>query len=189
MNRTTVIAVLLSLAAAPALAANVETLKQEGAGIIKVYATALQSELKAGMEEGGPTKALDVCKQTAPAIAANASQESGWHVARTSHKPRNPASAPDEFESKVLADFLARIEKGEKAADLAYAAIVDGPDGKLFRMVKAIPTAELCLNCHGSELRPEVQAKLNDLYPQDKATGFAVGQMRGAFTLSKKLEP
>lgn len=187
MRNTAIAALVVGLAAAPALAQDVEALKREGAGVIQGYAAALLKELQGGIDQGGPTNALGVCKLAAPALAADASAQSGWRVARTSHKLRNPTSAPDAFEEKVLADFLARLEKGEKAVDLAYAAVVDTPDGKVFRMIKAIPTQELCLNCHGAELKPEVKAKLDELYPQDKATGFSVGQMRGVFTLSKKL--
>jgi hypothetical protein len=53
--------------------------------------------------------------------------------------------------------------------------------------MKAIPTAELCLTCHGEALDPELQATLDELYPADKARGFKEGDIRGAFTLSRPL--
>mgnify|MGYP003340573505 CR=1 FL=1 len=55
--------------------------------------------------------------------------------------------------------------------------------------MKAIPTAEICTTCHGVSLKPEVSARLQQLYPADQATGFAVGDLRGAFTLSERLNP
>ncbi len=59
----------------------------------------------------------------------------------------------------------------------------------MFRMVKAIPTGEICLVCHGgAEVKPEVEARLAELYPDDRARGFGPGEMRGVFTLSKLLE-
>lgn len=50
--------------------------------------------------------------------------------------------------------------------------------------MKAIPTAALCVKCHGETIDPEVEAKLKALYPNDQARGFKEGDLRGAFTLS-----
>ena len=52
---------------------------------------------------------------------------------------------------------------------------------------KAIPTAAMCLTCHGSDLASDVEGKLDELYPKDAARGFSVGDLRGAFTLNKAL--
>jgi hypothetical protein len=51
--------------------------------------------------------------------------------------------------------------------------------------MKAIPTAELCTTCHGSNLDPAIAARLAELYPADRATRFAVGDIRGAFTIEQ----
>ena len=32
-------------------------------------------------------------------------------------------------------------------------------------MVKAIGTKDVCLNCHGSNVKPEVLKKIKELYP------------------------
>jgi hypothetical protein len=42
----------------------------------------------------------------------------------------------------------------------------------------------MCLGCHGKNIAPEVQAKLDELYPEDQATGFSEGDLRGAFVIS-----
>lgn len=54
--------------------------------------------------------------------------------------------------------------------------------------MKAIPTAGLCLQCHGTAINPEVSAKLNELYPHDKAVGYREGDIRGAFLVTSKLD-
>ena len=55
--------------------------------------------------------------------------------------------------------------------------------------MKAIPTAaEPCLTCHGSSLQPELKAEILRLYPNDQATGFKPGELRGAFTVTQKLK-
>ena len=121
-------------------------------------------------------------------IAEAVSQDTGWMISRSSHKLRNPKNAPDAYTAAAIEEFLARQNAGEAAADLAKAEIVEAEGGQVFRMVKAIPTGELCLNCHGgTEVKPEVVEALAELYPEDQARGFKVGEMRGVFTLQKPL--
>jgi hypothetical protein len=49
--------------------------------------------------------------------------------------------------------------------------------------MRAIPTDALCLTCHGATLAPELAAAIARDYPADAATGFAQGQLRGAFSV------
>jgi hypothetical protein len=53
--------------------------------------------------------------------------------------------------------------------------------------MQAIPTGALCLQCHGENISPEVQAELARLYPEDKATGYSAGDIRGAFVVTRDL--
>jgi hypothetical protein len=55
------------------------------------------------------------------------------------------------------------------------------------RYMRALPTRPLCTQCHGSasQLAPGVAERLKALYPADKATGYGVGQIRGAITLQR----
>ncbi|HSV28201.1 MAG TPA: DUF3365 domain-containing protein [Candidatus Omnitrophota bacterium] len=50
-----------------------------------------------------------------------------------------------------------------------------------------MPTGNVCLGCHGTEIQPEVGAKLTALYPADQARGYRLNDLRGAFTLEKRL--
>lgn len=160
----------------------------EAKALIKEFATTLQGELQTAMKAGGPTKAIGVCKDRAPAIAADLSARSGWEVGRTSLKVRNQSmNLPDDWEVGVLEDFEDRKAAGESADSMAFAEVVETEGGEQFRFMKAIPTGEVCLACHGSEITAEVAATLDDQYPGDQARGFALGDIRGAFSLSKPL--
>lgn len=186
MKRIVLALTLAAVSPGGAFAADIEALKAEAAGKIMDFGGTLKGELKAAMEKGGPVHAITVCNEKAPAIAKAKSTE-GWLVGRTSLKLRNPASRADAWDKAALDEFEARKAKGEDPAALAKAAIVEKDGGKVFRFIKAIPTEELCLNCHGSELKPEVAALLDKLYIQDKARGYKPGDLRGAFVLEKKL--
>ncbi|PWQ96599.1 Tll0287-like domain-containing protein [Leucothrix pacifica] len=149
----------------------------------------LKGELQSAMKSGGPVNAMDVCNTKAPEIAKSVSADKNMAVSRVSLQNRNPVMGKaNDWQDTVLNEFETRKASGEKPDTLAYANIVKTSDGhEEFRFMKAIPTGSLCLTCHGSELKPEVSAKLNELYPDDKATGFKEGDLRGAFVVVKQL--
>lgn len=160
---------------------------QESKKVVKEFMQQLQGELQSAMKAGGPINAIAVCQDKAPAIAQNLSEKHGWEVARTSLKPRNPANAPDAWETKVLKDFDERKAKGEDVKPMAHFEAVEADGEKTFRFMKAIPTGEVCLQCHGSDIDPKVKAKIQEAYPEDKATGYKLGDVRGAFTISQPM--
>ncbi|MET0026808.1 MAG: DUF3365 domain-containing protein [Candidatus Thiodiazotropha sp.] len=166
-----------------AMQANVE----EGKGIIKAFMTDLKGELQKSMKKDGPVGAISTCNTVAPHLAEAHSQMSRWDVGRTSLKIRNPDNVPDAWETAVLEEFEARKQAGEDPMKLVKAEVVEEQGRKVFRMMKAIPTGEVCTKCHGAELAEPVAAKLDELYPQDKARGYQKGDLRGAFTLKKPM--
>lgn len=147
----------------------------------------LQGELFAAMKEGGPVKALDVCRVKAPKIAADTAMGTPWKISRTGVRVRNPENAPDPWEAAKLEEFQKRLAGGEEAAAIEAWEVVETEGRATFRYMKAIGTTSPCLNCHGSGLKPEVAEKVKELYPEDRAVGFATGELRGAFTLSRPL--
>lgn len=151
----------------------------ESRALIKEFAGQLKSRLKAAMKDGGPVNAIEVCNITAPDIASNLSNEFTWKIGRTSLKTRNASNLPDSWEAQVLRQFEQRKLSGEDISKLDYYENTE----KGFRYMKAIPTQGLCLTCHGESIPEAVKVKLQELYPQDKATGFKAGDIRGAFTL------
>lgn len=147
----------------------------------------LKAQLIAAIRAGGPIAAVGVCRSIAPAIADDQSKAHSVQVGRTALKVRNPANAPDAFERRVLEDFVRKINAGADPASLEHAETVTQNGESVFRYMKAIPTAaEPCLTCHGSNLEPSLKAEIQRLYPDDQATGFRAGELRGAFTVTLK---
>lgn len=147
----------------------------------------LKGQLQAGMKEGGPVNAIKVCNTVAPALAEEASTKHNMKIARTSLKTRNANNAPDAWETKVLNSFEERKAKGESLDTMAFSEVVESNGKKEFRFMKAIPVGEVCLKCHGENIDPAVKAKLGELYPNDKATGYKLGDLRGAFTVRQEM--
>lgn len=161
-----------------------QALKTEAKAIIKQFAGTLKPQLRQAINSGGLVHAINVCSAEAPRIAQRLSEENGWRVKRVSLKARNAGSAtPDDFERQVLEQFDARQARGDKVRGLAYSAVVDNR----FRFMMAQEVEGVCLNCHGQSIHPDVKDTLNALYPQDLATGYVLGQVRGAFSLVKDL--
>ena len=164
-----------------------EALASQARGLAGNLMLSLQGELFAAMKGGGPVKALEVCRSRAPEIAKATATGTPWSIARTSHKVRNPLNAPDAWEAARLEEFRKRLAGGEKIAAIEAFEAVEMEGRPTFRYMKAIGTTSPCLNCHGDALKPDIAAKVKELYPEDQATGFASGQLRGAFTLSRPL--
>ncbi len=164
-----------------------DALSAQARGIVAQFSERLKGELMGAMKADGPVKAIEVCNVAAPAIAGEVSKD-GWTVGRTSLKLRNAKAKPDAWEKQTLEFFEAEKAKGADVAKLERSEIADVNGVPTFRYMKAIPTAEQpCLTCHGSNVPEPVKARLAQLYPDDQATGFKAGDIRGAFTLSKPL--
>lgn len=148
----------------------------------------IRGELTRELERTGPVRAITVCKYSVPEITSNLSRQTGMRVTRVSLRPRNRAlGEADVWEQRVLLDFENRVAKGEKAEALEYHEVVDEPAGRVFRYMKALPTSQPCLVCHGpaSQHSEGVKALLATEYPHDKATEYSLGQVRGAVSIKK----
>jgi Protein of unknown function (DUF3365) len=148
----------------------------------------LGAALKQELAANGPDGAVSICRDLAPAIAGELSRKSGGRVARVSLKTRNPLLGdPDVWEQQVLAEFDRRAAAGERVESLEYSETTEEPRGRYFRYMRAIPVQPLCLTCHGTteNIPDHVRARLAIEYPHDHATGYGLGQVRGAVTIKQ----
>ena len=150
---------------------------------IKVFSTDLRQVLVSTMQQNGPIAAISVCNTAAPAIASQHSN-STWQISRSALKTRNPDNQPDEWLRNALLNFEQRKLNGEPIAKIEHQT--QRSDGWYF--IKAIPTQKACLACHGSDIAPEVAKKIATLYPNDQATDFKLGDIRGAFVVKKPIK-
>jgi hypothetical protein len=133
-------------------------------------AATLMGELKSELEVGGPSGAVAVCRDMAPMIAEHVADDHGLAIGRTSHRLRNPDNlAPAWAESAV--DDLADATR-----------YFSGPAGEL-GVLLPIKLGAPCLACHGpaESMDEGVRAALAQSYPDDRATDFAEGDLRGWF--------
>ena len=155
----------------------------ESRALAQQLGTELKAELTRAMTDGGPIVAIGVCKDQAPAIAARLSQQSGARVSRTALRVRNPANAPDELQRTLLEQFSTELASGTFQGPLEAAFEINRGGQVERRYMRAIPTDAVCVTCHGKVLAPELANAIAARYPADQATGFEVGQLRGAFSV------
>jgi len=134
---------------------------------------ALMGKLKKRLIEvvstDGFPAAITVCKEDAPRLAKEVSKEQALSIGRTSHRLRNTANQPPAWAKALVED---------KIADPTYLTSQDSLAALL-----PIRTGPICLSCHGPEdgIAADVMKALNEQYPDDQATGFEEGDLRGWF--------
>ncbi|UQB42459.1 DUF3365 domain-containing protein [Thiomicrospira microaerophila] len=187
MKKITLIAASLGLALSPLSYAD-ENLTQ-ARELVKQFGGQLQPALGQAMQSGGPMSAIEVCKTKAPEIARQIAHESNWDINRVSMKNRAPNAEPDAWERIMLQRFEAQLAAGEDPNQFEHGAIVHEDGKSHYRYIRAIMIGanQPCLHCHGTEINPAVKQKILELYPNDKATGYQTGQIRGAFSFKKPL--
>lgn len=136
--------------------------------------SALLKRLKDEMARGGAQGALRVCHEEAKAIAARLAREQGVALGRTSHALRNRDNATPAWAAATVSDG-----GGRKAAGVTTQAFDLG--GGRVGVLRPIGFADMCATCHGprGSIASDVLETLEALYPGDKATDFAAGDLRG----------
>lgn len=187
----TLIAAAVCVAAGAAIADDIVAREQAARAASDAFVQELGGALKREMHKGGPERAITVCRDLAPQIAGELSRANGWQVTRVGTRVRNPMlGQADDWEHKVLSDFEARAARGEKYADMAVGEVVDIGGASHYRFMQAIPMQQACLTCHGSaeQIPAGVKARLASAYPHDRATGYRVGELRGAVSIIQPLD-
>lgn len=151
----------------------------------------LGQKLKTALSTDGPLAAVSVCKEAAPAIANSLSAEHGVQITRVGTKVRNQKMGiPNVWQKEALTQFEERLALGEKPSDLEYWKVVESAAGKReLHYAKAIVMQPQCLSCHGQtqDIPAALAEKIRQEYPNDQATGYSAGKLRGAVVITKPL--
>ena len=130
----------------------------------------LLNEVKTNMKASGPAKTISVCSEKAQTIIGQVAKTHKVTMGRTSHKLRNP---------KNVAPQWAQAAVDAHRSEPLYMTNTEGALGVL----TSIPTAAPCLKCHGdpASMTKPLKDALAARYPDDRATGFKAGDIRGWF--------
>lgn len=135
------------------------------------------------LKRGGPAAAIAVCADSAQVRTRRHSAQ-GVDIRRVGTRVRNAANAPDAADQAALEAFSAAIAQDRPLPDTAF-MVTTAEGTKELRYLRAIRIQEMCLACHGNpeQFAPDVRSVLKARYPDDQATGYSVGQLRGAISV------
>jgi hypothetical protein len=141
------------------------------------------------IEIGGLAGAVRVCSEMAQNITREFNARSGHTVRRVSLRYRNPWNIPDEYERRKLEELDLLNKKKEMKNE--YVEVIDEGEQKVLRYMRPLVALPICINCHGlkENISADVKTILSEKYPDDRATGFLVGDLRGAISVKIALPP
>lgn len=152
----------------------VEAARASADAAMKQLGGTLKGKLVETMKTEGPLAAVTVCNADAQGLTEQVAKDTGVQVGRSSLKLRNPKNAPPDWVKTWL-----EANEGKPAAEAQpWSDVKFG----MVQSLKPLAVEAPCLVCHGpaDQIPADVRDKLAAAYPDDAATGYAVGDLRGA---------
>lgn len=136
----------------------------------------LMQNLSEKIGQDGVVEAVPFCHANVKSIAKSAAKDriEKYKFGRTSHKVRNSANTPEPWAINYLKEF-----EGKKKSEIKKDHIIHKFDNGTRVYMEPLYVEAKCLMCHGEKVGQKVSNKINELYPDDKATGFKLGEFRG----------
>lgn len=147
--------------------------------------TKKKTSKKKTVERVDVLKAITVCAIDAPEMTKDFTDRTGYRLQRVSLKVRNPDNTADYYEREILKDFEDMKNNGTLKKSTVHKRVVYQDSGKYLRYMKPIVVSTPCLNCHGhpSNIQTDVRRFIKRFYPDDEATGYKLGDVRGAISV------
>lgn len=153
------------------------------------YAAQTQSvlgkNLMQAIQSEGSAYAVDFCNTRAYPLTDSMAQLLNVHLKRVSDQPRNLDNSAQGTQLEYIRSAKEKLGRGEKVTPQLQEF-----EGKMIAYYPII-TNTMCLQCHGdpdSQINQETLAKLNTLYPDDQARGYAENQLRGIWVVEMDKE-
>lgn len=157
--------------------------KTFGAYLADTSQKTLSKTLISTIQKEGVEAALSYCNVVAYPLMDSLSGIYNAQIKRASFDTRNPRDAPDEFEAQLLEAYQYAVDNDKPLTDDVQ--FTDNKEYVLYTRPIALNNG-VCLNCHGrvgDQIQPNVAKKLAELYPNDKATGHELGDLRGMWSI------
>jgi len=141
----------------------------------------LGKNLMGAIQQKGTLGALAFCNEKAYPLTDSMAVVHNATIKRVSDKPRNPNNKASKKELSYINTFKTDIKNNIKPEP-----IVNQIDNKVL-VYYPISTNAMCLQCHGKpsqDIQNKTLTKLKKLYPQDKATGYNINEIRGIWSIT-----
>ncbi len=143
----------------------------------------LGKKLKSAIQNGGVENAISFCNLNAMPLVDSLSNKFGAEIKRVSLKARNPNDLPDKLEMELLEAYAYQWKDS-----IPLQTNVQALEGNKYLFTKPMLIDNtLCLSCHGTienGLLKETKEFIKSKYPNDKATGYKIGDLRGIWSIT-----
>lgn len=153
----------------------------KGKRITMLSAKALSGEVMKALQDGGVQHAVDYCHLQANPITDSISKVYEAEISRISDKFRNPANKPGELDLTVIEAYKKQLSEGQELQphlELTSDQVI------FYSPILLLNPA--CLQCHGepaSTMEQENYELIKSRYPEDLATGYKLGDLRGVWKI------
>lgn len=160
-----------------------DDLNYEDIGIKYALSTKAQlgKNLMGALQKKGVKEAVTFCNERAYALTDSMAKLHKANIKRVSDKPRNQNNKANTVELNHIETFKTMVANQQEVE-----AIV-AESGNSVNFYYPITTNAMCLQCHGKlkdELNPDNYKTIKGLYPNDKAIGYDLNQVRGIWSIS-----
>lgn len=159
-----------------------EVYTAKGNEIVKATFAELSGNLMEQMKAGGPAQAIPFCNEQALPITNQLAEKFDVTIKRTSNKVRNSGNEPSERELQILEQYSNSLQN---KTNLEPIVEVDAQNVKHY--YAPIIAQANCLACHGTineTVAVKTDSIIKSLYPNDLATGYKEGDLRGIWSVS-----
>ena len=160
----------------------VASYKEKGSLISKSTGKELSGTLTGKMKSGGIVEAVEFCNTAALPLTEQMSDKHGVLIKRTSLNTRNPLNKPSDAEILILKEFQANLDQG-----IGLEPKVQLDQNGIPNYYAPILIEKKCLICHGTldqELSRPADSIIKSYYPDDLATGYNEGDLRGIWSIA-----
>lgn len=153
-----------------------------GKEIAQLSFKTLSGELKSQIVEGGPIHAIPFCNEQAIPLTDSLASSYNAKIERVAVDYRNPRNRAVGFDTDVYMSYSAQLSDGKMVKPKLHS----NEDGQTVFYAPIVLKAQ-CVVCHGEpieEISEETLVKISELYPDDLATGFSEGDLRGLWKIT-----
>lgn len=154
--------------------------QKSGTEISKQTQGVLLSNVSKAMQQGGSLYAVEFCNLQASGLVDSLNAEFDCKISRITDKNRNPENHLGTKTDRQIWAYFSNIQQHEELHD----TLVQNKE-KITYYKPILTAMPACLQCHGpaEEIEPETYKKIQNLYPEDKATGYSLNELRGMWKI------
>ncbi len=136
----------------------------------------LGKNLITAIQRGGTEEAIPFCSIKAIPLTDSMAVAAKAKIQRVTDRPRNPLNSASKEEIRIIKKFQKLLSENKSLTPVQL--VSEGGKVHYFPIV----TNAMCLQCHGKP-ETDIQAvtlnKLKSYYPEDRAMGYGINEIRG----------